>query len=109
MMQNIYLAACAVLAVVPCVFVWNKVYKDGVFGRGALLSISFFASIVLIESFVNDATYNPLFETVAMTVGFAVFLVWHLWRFHRRVLKRGRCPPDCPQDRRHIRERRFVV
>ena len=80
------LAACVVLFVVPIVFVWNQVYEDGLFGRIGLIGISFSAFIFGARIIQLGRTHLwP--ETELMIVSFAVFLIWHLWRFHRRVLK----------------------
>jgi len=78
--------ACVVLFVVPIYFVWNKVYKDGIIGRGSLLAISFTASTFLMQAIAtNFACYEVLPQTIAFVVSFAVFLVWHLFRFHTRI------------------------
>lgn len=79
------LLACAVLFFVPVLFVWNSVYQDGVVGRLALIGISFSALVFGLK--LLTGRYNQTQpETEILVVSFAVFLVWHLWRFHRRVL-----------------------
>lgn len=110
MKMALFWAACAVLGVVPLYFIWNQVYKDGVIGRAALLLISGAALGTTIDALLSDQVnkYDPPPSGVAMTVAFAAFLVWHLWRFHRRVDRQGQCPPDCPQDRRKLPDRRYV-
>lgn len=78
--------SCVVLFIVPPYFVWNKVYKDGIIGRGALLAISFTASTFLLQAIATDfKCYEVLPQTIAFVVSFAVFLVWHLFRFHTRI------------------------
>jgi hypothetical protein len=86
MSQAIFLVACAVLFVVPLVFVVNDVYEDGILGRGSLLAISFASGIYLGEQVFGPGYYMPPLGVVLVSA-FAVFLVWHLFRFHRRVLK----------------------
>lgn len=111
MRMTIFWAACTVLVAVPPYFVWNAVYRDGVLGRAALLAISFVSLSFMLEETLseNERTYDMLPQTVALVAAFAVFLLWHLWRFHRRVMRHGRCPPDCPIDRRKVAERRFTA
>lgn len=87
MKETVFLFACLVLGVVPVLFVLNKVYEDGVVGRAFLLAIAFFAWTFLIERF-NGVRYDVLPQTAGFAVAVAGFLCWHLWRFHRRVLKR---------------------
>ena len=87
MSYALFLASCAVLFVVPLAFVLHDVYEDGVIGRGALLSISFCAAAFIGEAAFGVAFYMPP-PAVALVASFAVFLVWHLFRFHRRVLKK---------------------
>lgn len=86
MKEILFFACCFVLAVVPFVFVCNKVYKDGVFGRMALLGISFAAACFLVERFWLGVRYEVLPLNVMLICAFTVFLVWHLVRFHARVL-----------------------
>lgn len=89
MTQTIFLVACVVLFLVPPWFVVNSVYQDGVIGRAGLLGISFGAAIFLAEAAFGTPIYAPpLF--VWLAAFFAIFMVWHLFRFHRRVLKNGR-------------------
>ena len=86
-MKALLLLDCIVLFVVPLVFVTHSVYKDGVFGRGSLLGISFLSAGVLGESNIGVAFYVPPIFVLLITA-FAVFLCWHLFRFHTRVLKK---------------------
>ena len=79
----ISLAACAVLFIVPIVFVWNDVYEDGFFGRIGLIGISF-SSMVFGLKIIERGYVWP--ESEILLVSFAIFLMWHLCRFHRRVL-----------------------
>lgn len=83
----IFLTACAVLFFVPLYFVLNSVYQDGVFGRLALLCISFCSAMFLLEAaFGTPIQVPPL--VVFLVSSFAVFATWHLGRFHFRVLKK---------------------
>ena len=85
MKEAIFLISCTILALVPLLFVVNKVYQDGVLGRMALLAISFSSWTYLIEKALG-VEYNVLPQTAFFFGSTAVFLCWHLWRFHRRVL-----------------------
>lgn len=82
----IFMVCCLVLFVVPLVFVSHKVYQDGVVGRMALCGIAFAAATFLLEYFWNGEEYELLPQTVMLTASFTVFLCWHLWRFHNRVV-----------------------
>lgn len=106
MEMTFFWIACMVLFFVPLIFVWNQVYQDGIVGRTSLLTISGAAALFLLDPFLGDDQYNPPALAVLLIWSFALFLVWHLWRFHRRVLRRE-CPPDCPVDRRQVPDRRF--
>ena len=86
MKEFIFLASCVILATVPLLFVVNKVYQDGILGRVALLAISFSSWTYLIEKALG-AQYNVLPQTAFFFASVAVFLCWHLIRFHIRVLK----------------------
>lgn len=109
MKLSIFYSALFILAGVPVYFVWNKVYKDGLIGRTALLSISFFSLLILMDGLLgNENKYYPQDIVICLIFAFAVFLTWHLIRFHGRVLKSKHCPPDCPVDRRTRADRRFV-
>ena len=81
----LFMMSCSVLAVVPLYFVINAIYSDGVIGRAGLLGVSSFASIFLLETYAG-IKYDALPEVVGLVTSFAVFLMWHLFRFHRRVL-----------------------
>lgn len=83
----IFLGACVPLFVVPMLFVAHDVYEDGLIGRMGLLGISFPAGASLGEAVFGDGfDVHPL--VAMMCLGAAVFLVWHLFRFHRRVLQK---------------------
>lgn len=108
----IFYFTLALLANVPLYFVWEKSYHDGIIGRAALLLISFSAWAVVLDIVIGDdgTKYQPPRLGLAMLIGFTVYLIWHLWRFRRRVGKReSGCPADCPQDRRQIPDRRFLI
>jgi hypothetical protein len=81
------LVSCVVLFVVPLFFVAHSVYKDGVIGRASLLAISFTSAGILMEAALGTAFYVPSIFVILITA-FAVFTVWHLARFHIRVLKK---------------------
>jgi hypothetical protein len=85
-MTPLFLVACAILFVVPLVFVTHNVYEDGLIGRIGLLGISFSAATFLME-WAGGAEYQILPQTEMLVDSFAVFLIWHLFRFHRRVLQ----------------------
>lgn len=91
-MKLILLAgALVVLFFVPLFFVLNKVYQDGVVGRIALLGVSFGAAGLLLQIWASPPReYSG--AGVFLVCMFAVFICWHLWRFHRRVLRRERDP-----------------
>lgn len=81
----IFMACCMVLVVVPIVFVLHKVYQDGVFGRIGLLGIAFGAATFLLEWFGGEE-YDIMPQTTFLVFSFMVFLCWHLFRFHNRVV-----------------------
>lgn len=85
-MNILLVVACSVLFVVPLYFVVNSVYQDGVFGRGSLLGISFFSAAILGDTAVGNGFYVPS-VVVLLICAFAVFLSWHLCRFHSRVFR----------------------
>ena len=85
LLQVVVGVACLVLTIVPLLFVWNDVYEDGFLGRISLSMISFSAAILGVKEWDTPRLYvHP--ETVFLLVSAAIFLCWHLWRFHRRVL-----------------------
>lgn len=86
MKTAIFMACCFVLFVVPIVFVLSKVYEDGLFGRLGLLGIAFSSATFMLEWSVGQS-YEMLPQTVALVASFTLFLCWHLWRFHSRVLR----------------------
>jgi hypothetical protein len=86
-LQLIFLASCFILFAVPVAFVANHVYDDGLFGRIGLLGIASAASMFLLEAMDQTALDVPP-KAVLLTGSFALFMVWHLLRFHRRVLMR---------------------
>ena len=99
----VFLACCLITAVIPVYFVFcNKVYKDGVFGRISLLGISFFATLFLFSA-LDDHDYRMTFITAGFVCNTALFLVWHLFRFHRR----GPKPRSDGQLDRRVSNRRF--
>jgi len=91
MSQVIFLLSCVVLFIVPLMFVLNSVYQDGVVGRASLLAISFGAAAFVGETAFGNGFYVPPIA-VWIVAACTVFLVWHLFRFHRRVLKERSAP-----------------
>lgn len=93
--------ALLVLAVLPLIFIYNRVYKDGVFGRIALSCICAASALLVLERrfFGNDENVVWMLLTV-LVVGMATFLSWHLVRFHTRIV-RGPLPDvEAPPTRR---------
>ena len=111
MRDFMFFSSLIVLSVVPLYFVVHHIYKDGLIGRVALLGISFCSLLMTLDALFSDGDtqkYYPQPLVISLIALFAVFLVWHLVRFHSRVLKRNQlCPPDCPVDRRKPADRRF--
>lgn len=109
MKMTIFWLSIITMATVPFYFVMHRVYKDGIVGRIALLGISFFSMLYLLDATVGRRQYDVSWIGVGLACSVAVFLVWHLWRFHSRVLLKGRMqyPPGCPNDRRVVPDRRF--
>lgn len=87
--EVIFIVACIVLFVVPVIFVYHRVYDDGFFGRLGLLGLASMAFIVLLETAFGGG-YGIAAEVALLVASFAVFMVWHLVRFHRRVLRTDR-------------------
>lgn len=87
-MNAIFLISCSVLTAVPLYFVWHRVYEDGLFGRLSLLGISFMAFTFVIE-WIEGEGFEVLPQTALFFAFVAVFLTWHLIRFHRRVICKG--------------------
>lgn len=85
-MNYLFVLDCAVLFAVPLWFVAHKVYLDGVFGRAGLLGVSFGAATFLF-GFADGIEYDVLPQMLILVTSFAVFLVWHLLRFERRIAK----------------------
>jgi len=84
--EALFTLSIVVLFIVPAVFMWNDVYEDGVIGRGGLCGICGFAFLIGLQM-LNGTRFGLLPETAWLVISFAVFLVWHLFRFHARVLK----------------------
>lgn len=107
----LFWAALGVLATLPLYFVYNRVYKDGVIGRMALLAISFNAWVILLDTFLGDEAtkYHPTPPAVGLTLAVAGFLVWHLYRFHYRVVQRMDKTCACETERRTTPDRRFIT
>ena len=84
-MAYAFIIACALLATIPVIFVWNEVYQDGIVGRLALIGISVAATVTLMKLLTQQIP-PPTRETMVLVISFAAFLTWHLWRFHSRVL-----------------------
>jgi uncharacterized membrane protein len=107
-MSNFFLwlamGCAAILAVIPWFFIINKVYADGVIGRAFLGSISVFA-LGLGMQIKQGWIVGILPETSLLIASLTGFLIWHLWRFHRRVLRRDKKRPGGIE--RRVCERRF--
>lgn len=88
MIDALFFTSCAVLAVVPVIFIWHSVYEDGIVGRLALGNISLWGWILVMEEVFDDAWKAPT-EYVWLVASLALFLCWHLFRFERRVLRNG--------------------
>lgn len=97
MKSHLMVVACVALFLVPLYFIACKVYRDGIFGRIALGLIAFLAGARLVDLY-HGSDIDVLWETVLMYMAFAIFLTWHLFRFHNRVIRRM-MPTDQP-DRR---------
>ena len=105
----LFYGSCLVLATVPMYFIFHKVYKDGLIGKFGLIGISLTAWSYLLDLASMGHDYPVVSNRqLALTLMFAVFLIWHLFRFHRRVLNKETRPADCAEDRRKIPDRRFV-
>jgi len=105
--EILFYFANLVLLLVPPAFIKNKVYDDGVFGRIALGGIVLCAFAILGQaglsyfdawwacpdwprfkpSTYKAAGYHVVWEEAWLAAAFAAFLVWHLVRFHRRILR----------------------
>lgn len=94
--------ALLVLAILPLVFICNRVYKDGVFGRIALACICAASALLFVERrlFGNDERIVWMLLTV-LIVGMATFLSWHLVRFHTRIA-RPLADADVPAGRMRV-------
>jgi hypothetical protein len=105
MKMTVFYVTCVILAIIPLIFVYNKVYKDGVIGRIALTGISGVAILFLLDAIdTGGGSYELATLTVAGFLMFAVFLCWHLWRFHRRVV----IAKPIEEDRRKCADRRLI-
>lgn len=83
-----FLVACIPLALVPPIFIYHKIYKDGIIGRLALAGMSAMAWITWIFHFYADESDSVPLGLIALLVIFmATFMIWHLFRFHFRVVK----------------------
>lgn len=100
MKQAVFLGGCTVLAVVPFLFVLNKVYNDRVVGRLALLGISFAAWTFIFNS-INGVSYADIPpQFVMLVVSAAVFMAWHYLRFYWRIVgwqRQGKSSNDIQQ------------
>ncbi len=101
MSTAIFMGCCIVLVVVPVVFVMNKVYQDGFFGRCGLLGISFSAATFLMEWFTGES-YEMLWQTTFLVLSFTVFICWHLFRFHNRIVLARRAASGEVERRRRL-------
>ena len=100
-MQMALISSLMVLVVVPMWFICHRVYKDGVLGRIALAGIVFNAAIMLGAHFLDGWVYNLPYEVIVLISSFACFIVWHLYRFERRVVQSKKAE-DGEIDRRRL-------
>ena len=98
-------ASSVVLVLVPLYFIGHRVYRDGVFGRIGLAGISASAGLTWNEIVFGGADYMSLLFFVTMFfVSVAIFIGWHLLRWHRRVvLGRRDDPITTPRDAFQLR------
>lgn len=89
MWVGLFVLSCIVLFVVPVIFVYHRVYDDGLVERLGLVGLATMSAIVLLETVFGQG-YGIAAEVALLVASFAVFMVWHLWRFHRRVLRNQR-------------------
>lgn len=110
-MNAILMVSAILLVLVPSIFVWHKVYEDGLFGRIALCGIIYFSAVILLELTSNEGRYYILLsetpEVVWVIASFTLFTIWHLCRFHWRVLKEEKkAKAEAWKERRSNKERR---
>lgn len=82
-----FVVACIVLFVVPITLVFNDDYEDRILGRLGLLGIAFFAAIFLSEIFFGGG-YHIEREEAGLFAMMALFLLWHLRTFCKRIKKK---------------------
>lgn len=92
MKEMIFMACMVALVIVPMIFVWHRIYEDGVFGRIGLSGIAFSASTYLLEWLWADSEYEMSWQLVLLVISFTLFLCWHLIRFHLRVVLKRPLP-----------------
>lgn len=90
----VFAVICAALVGIPLAFIFHNVYEDGLIGRIGLSGVSGTSAVFLLVWF--DHYEWPLFPFwnmvplfVVQSAFYALFLIWHLFRFHRRVLRRS--------------------
>ena len=98
-MYYLWIASVLVLLAAPVVLMWNRFYEDGLFGRVALIGVSFSAFIFALKVFTLDIK-SPWPETVTMMVSFAIFMIWHLVKFFSE-LHATRKAQEGKAERRH--------
>ena len=91
--EILYYASSLVSLVVAYVFISHSVYDDGLIGRIGLAGIGGTSALVVMQAvFGQGLIIQPV---VALQAGaFAGFLVWHLTRFHSRILKQRKADPE---------------
>lgn len=89
MWAGLFVVSCIVLFVVPVIFVYHRVYDDGLVGRFGLVGLASMSGIVLLETLFGQG-YGIAAEVSLLVASFALFMIWHLVRFHRRVLRNRR-------------------
>lgn len=84
--EILYYLSSLVSLVVAYVFISHSVYDDGLIGRIGLAGIGGTSALVVMQAvFGQGLIIQPVVALQA--AAFAGFMVWHLFRFHARVLK----------------------
>ena len=81
---TLYTALAAIVGAATTLMVYCK-YDDGLVGRVCLGGMVFFGALVLIEA--TSVRYEIAPELALFLAAAAGFHCWHLWRFHRRMLR----------------------
>ena len=91
--ELIYYGSSVVSLMVAYVFISHAVYDDGLVGRIGLAGIGSTSALVVIQAvFGAGLIIQPVVALQA--AAFSAFMVWHLFRFHRRVLMQKKIDPE---------------